>query len=90
MKAPVGFGFVTSSRPPSDPIGLAFEWVARITAVALAMVLPGIGGQWAADRFGLPVLTLVGWAIGLIGGFAFLMIMTGVWKLNDGNGSDPM
>ncbi len=56
-------------------MGEAIEWVTRITAVALVMVLPGIGGQWLDHRFGTKYLGLLGFSIGLVLGISTLLAM---------------
>ena len=66
------------SREPSrkaKSIALTYEWVARITAVALIMVLPGVAGWWLDVRFGTKFLALIGFAIGFCAGFAALLTM---------------
>ena len=71
-----GHGASERAKPHKpSPMSLAVEWVARITAVALVMVLPGIAGHWLDDRFGLNVLTLVGFAVGFVAGFVALLAM---------------
>lgn len=52
------------------------EWVARITAAGLMMVLPGLGGQWVDQRIGTGFLTLVGFAMGIACGLAYLLAIT--------------
>jgi hypothetical protein len=53
------------------------EWVSRIFVVGLEMVLPGLGGGWLDDRWGTkPLLTLVGFGLGIAGGLAHLLLMT--------------
>jgi hypothetical protein len=55
-------------KDPSDqpsPIGLAFEWVGRIFAVVMEMVLPGILGQYLDSRLGTRFLVLLGFGCGL-------------------------
>jgi hypothetical protein len=54
----------------------AMQWVARIFASALMMFLPGLGGQWLDRRWGTRFLGLVGFAIGLVGGVAYLIAAT--------------
>ena len=65
-------------RPPQGvhPLAAAMEWVARITAAALMMVLPGLGGQWIDRRLGWSVFTLLGFLIGLVGGVGYLLAVT--------------
>jgi len=59
-------------------MALAMEWVARITTVALEMVLPGLAGQWLDGRLGTSFLVLLGFGIGLVGGVTHLLLMTRV------------
>lgn len=56
-------------------MSLAVEWVARITAVALLMILPGIGGHWLDGQFQTGFLALVGFAFGFVAGFVALLAM---------------
>jgi hypothetical protein len=58
----------------------ALDWVARIMAVALEMVLPGLAGEWLDRRFGTEFLVVIGFAVGLIGGVAHLLTMTHAWS----------
>jgi hypothetical protein len=37
------------------------------------MVLPGLGGQWLDGRWGTRFLALLGFALGLFGGIAYLL-----------------
>ncbi len=62
-----------SKRPP---MAAAMEWVARIFAAALMMVLPGLGGQWLDRLWGTGFLGLAGFALGLIGGMMYLIAAT--------------
>jgi F0F1-type ATP synthase assembly protein I len=55
----------------------AMEWVSRITALALEMVLPGLAGTWLDDRWGTrPALTIIGFLLGMVGGIVHLLRMT--------------
>ena len=54
-------------------MSLAVEWVARITAVALVMVLPGVAGQWLDARFETSIGTPIGFGLGLCIGFVALL-----------------
>ena len=68
-------------KDPSDepsPIGLAFEWVARILAVVIEMVLPGLLGQYLDKRLGTKFLVLVGFGCGLSLALWHLLVMTRV------------
>lgn len=58
-----------------SPMSLAVEWVARITGVALVMVLPGFVGSWLDSWIGVNFLALAGFAIGFIAGFVALLAM---------------
>lgn len=51
-------------------------WVSRIFAVSCVMFLPGLGGQWLDNRWQTSCFTLIGFAAGLVAGFAFLLTMT--------------
>lgn len=66
------------AMPPrsQSPFALAIEWVAKITTVALEMVLPGIFGLWLDQRWGTSLLGLVGFAVGLVVGIWHLLQMT--------------
>lgn len=55
------------SQPSDDrsPVATAYQWVSRITVVALEMVLPGVFGHWLDQEFGTVVLfMLVGFGLG--------------------------
>lgn len=64
--------------PPERPSPMteAMEWVSRILAVAAAMVLPGVAGQWLDKRLGTGFLGLVGFAVGVVSGLAYLLAVT--------------
>lgn len=64
------------ARRPETPMAAAMQWVARITAAALMMFLPGLGGQWLDGRLETRFLTIVGFALGLVGGMAYLIAAT--------------
>ncbi len=67
---------VDPPREKPSPMTEAMEWVSRILAVAAMMVLPGIAGQWLDKRLGTGFLGLVGFAIGVISGIAYLLAAT--------------
>jgi hypothetical protein len=54
-------------------------------AVALAMILPGVVGEWADRRFGTEFLVIVGFAIGLVAGMGSLLVMTRAAGKSRGN-----
>lgn len=54
-------------------MALAMEWTARITTIALEMVLPGVLGLWIDQQCGTKMLFLL---LGLILGFS-----AGLWQL---------
>lgn len=54
----------------------AMQWVARITASAIMMVLPGLGGQWLDQRWGTGYIGLAGFAFGLVAGMMYLIAAT--------------
>jgi hypothetical protein len=56
---------------------VAMEWVGRIIAIGLEMVLPGLGGQWCDGRFGTtPWLAIVGFVLGMTVAIIHLVAMT--------------
>jgi hypothetical protein len=57
-------------------MSLATEWVSRIMAVALMMILPGLAGQWLDTRWGVQFLALVGFAIGISVAIWYLLVIT--------------
>ena len=72
----------TPSRNKQDisPLGLALQWVGRIVAIGLLMVLPIVGGN-ALDRlWGTEFLGIVGMVLGFAAGLGSLLAMTGVWS----------
>lgn len=59
-----------------SPLAAAMQWVARIMAAAVMMILPGLFGQWLDERFGVSVLALLGFAAGIALGMYYLIIQT--------------
>jgi hypothetical protein len=57
-------------------MAVAMEWVARITASAVMMVLPGLGGQWVDRQLGTNWLALVGFAVGITLSIYYLLAIT--------------
>ncbi len=66
------------TTPPENrsPFAEAMEWVSKIAAVALVMVLPGLAGQWVDRWLGTKFIGLVGFALGVTSGIAYLLVMT--------------
>lgn len=64
--------------PPPRPqsFALAIEWVAKITTVALEMVLPTVAGNYLDQRWGTRHWALAGLVMGMAVGFWHLMQMT--------------
>jgi hypothetical protein len=52
------------------------EWAYRVFAVVVVMVGPGLAGNWLDRRWGTGFLALVGFALGLTAGVAYLIAMT--------------
>ena len=52
------------------------NWVSKITAVALEMILPGLAGLWLDNQLGTRFLTLLGFALGVPLGMWHLIAMT--------------
>jgi hypothetical protein len=57
-------------------MGVALTWVARVFAVAMEMVLPGIFGGYLDHQFGTGFLAITGFAIGISVGVYHLVVMT--------------
>lgn len=62
--------------PPQHPMAAAMQWVARITAAGLIMVLPGLLGQWLDNQLGTSFLALLGFAVGIAVSIAYLIAIT--------------
>ena len=60
-------------RPP--PIAVAVEWVAKITTVALEMVLPAVASGYLDRRLGTRYWVLVGLVVGMVTGLYHLLQM---------------
>jgi len=52
------------------------EWVAKITTVALEMVLPAVGGSYLDSRMGTSYWVVVGLVVGFGTGMWHLLQMT--------------
>jgi hypothetical protein len=70
-------------------MALAMEWVAKITTVALEMVLPGLAGRWLDAQLGTGFLVLLGFAFGLVAGISHLLLMTGAVGRKKNRNSTP-
>jgi hypothetical protein len=64
--------------PPRQPhpIAAATQWVAKITTVALEMILPAVAGGYFDRRWGTNYWVLVGLVLGGTVGFWHLLKMT--------------
>ena len=69
---------VTENRPSRPPLAVAMEWVAKITTVALEMILPAIAGGFLDRRLGTQHWALVGLVLGFVVGLWHLLQMTRV------------
>ncbi|MEX2140338.1 MAG: AtpZ/AtpI family protein [Pirellulales bacterium] len=58
-------------------MAVALEWVSRITAVALTMVLPGLLGYWLDGKFDTRFLAPAGFVFGIVAGMWSLLVLTG-------------
>lgn len=66
-----------SYEPPRHPpLAAAIEWIAKITTVALEMVLPAVGGGYLDRRLGTNYWALVGVVLGVIVGLWHLLQLT--------------
>lgn len=64
-------------KPPRlNPMAAGMQWVARIMAAGLMMVLPGLAGQWLDGKLGTGFLVLVGFAFGIAVSIAYLIAIT--------------
>ena len=61
---------------PQNPMTAAMQWVSRIMAAGLMMVLPGLAGQWLDGRLGTSFIVLVGFAAGIWFSIAYLIAIT--------------
>ena len=61
---------------PVHPIGAAMEWVSRIMAAGLIMVLPGLAGDWIDGRLGTGFVALIGFAFGISISLVYLLAVT--------------
>lgn len=57
-------------------MGVALTWVARVFAVAMEMVLPGVFGGFLDRYFGVGFLALTGFGLGISLGVYHLVVMT--------------
>lgn len=64
------------AESPEHPMAVAMQWVARVFAASLMMVAPGLGGQWLDSQWQTGFLGLAGFAVGLVGGVAYLIAIT--------------
>ena len=67
---------MNDEAPGPDPLALAMEWVTKITAVGLEMVLPAIGGAYLDKRIGSTYWALIGVTLGMVVGMWHLLQMT--------------
>lgn len=61
---------------PVHPVAAAMQWVSRIFAAAMLMILPGLGGFWLDQQLGTGFIGLAGFAFGLVGGMTYLISAT--------------
>lgn len=54
---------------------LATEWVSRVLAICVVMVLPGLGGGWLDKRYGTSFWTLAGFVFGFASGITALILL---------------
>jgi hypothetical protein len=60
---------------------VAYLWASRVFTVTLMMVVPALLGGWADISWGTaPGFTLLGAAVGLVGGISHLLSVTSVPK----------
>ena len=54
---------------------LAMEWVSRVLAICVVMVLPGLGGAWLDKRYGTGFWALAGFVLGFASGLTALILL---------------
>ena len=54
---------------------MAMEWVSRVLAICVVMVLPGLGGAWLDKRYGTSFWALAGFVLGFVSGFTALILL---------------
>jgi len=64
-----------ASPSESRSIGLALEWVAKITTVGIIMALPAAVGQYADRQWGTSFWGLMGLVFGVVAGIWQLLRM---------------
>lgn len=74
------WGYSSLPRRPSQDlssISIAYQWVGRIFAICIEMILPGIAGYWLDQYFGFGIsfLALIGFLLGLVLGMTHLVVM---------------
>lgn len=70
-----------------SPIGLAAEWVARLTVVGIEMVVFGLAGVWLDKRLSVePLFALIGFAVGIGIAIVHLLAMTARDRKRDQHG----
>jgi len=65
-----------TKSPPQHPMAAAMQWVARIVAAGLMMVLPGLAGQWIDVQLETGFIALLGFALGLTWSMIYLLAVT--------------
>ncbi len=69
------------TEPQISPIGAAFTWVGRITAIGLVMVLPGIAGDCLDRQLDTTILEPLGFLLGFILGLTSVVrLATAKWQ----------
>ena len=65
------------SNEDRSAMAVAMAWASQITAISVEMVLPGLGGLWLDRKFNTtPLLTLLGFALGLTAAIWHLIRIT--------------
>ena len=68
---------MANSSDDRSPMAVAVQWSSRIMTVSLEMVVPGLAGLWIDRRLETtPLVTLVGFAVGLTMGIWHLIRLT--------------
>jgi hypothetical protein len=72
-------GHMADGRMPNgrdNPMAIAMQWVSRVFAASLMMVLPGLGGRWLDERWGTWFIGACGFVLGMVSGVVYLIGVT--------------
>ena len=77
---------MTGPHDDRTPLAIGMQWATQIMTVAVMMVAPGLAGYWLDQWLGITaVMTIAGFAFGMVAGMWHLIRLT---KVDDENRSD--